>query len=190
MKWSFDGPNGGVTVRQDGERVICQAIGGIGRAGLYKAWLQGPAGKILLGTLIPEGGTLRLRRVMEVSQLEARCGWPPTGAEISLVGAEDIRQEKTGGWQWAKRPEKMVGDREVAQMLRGLGQVLYKKEKQGFLFAIPYSLQRPYPLTALFCLSTLGQINGQWYAIFSFSPHGYPQLMHNFSDDGENRKGT
>ena len=73
MEWSFDDPNGAVTVCQEGERAICRAICPDDRGGLWKAWLLGEGGKALLGTLIPEGGAMRLRRSIDVAQLERQA---------------------------------------------------------------------------------------------------------------------
>ena len=87
MDWSFEGPNGAVTVRREGEKAVCQAIRAADSGGLYKAWLRGAGGRILLGTLIPDGGALRLRRVMDIPALERQGAWPPEGAEILMAYA-------------------------------------------------------------------------------------------------------
>lgn len=72
MEWSFDSPGGAVTVRREGDQAICQAIRASDGSGFYKAWLHGAGKRFLLGTLIPEGGALRLRRALPVAQLERR----------------------------------------------------------------------------------------------------------------------
>lgn len=189
MKWSFDGPNGGVTIRQEGRQAICQAISGAEGMGLYKAWLRGPTGQVLLGTLIPEGGVLRLRRVLEISQLEGKGAWPPEGAEISLGEARPMPRQAEG-WKWVEQPGKMVSDKLVARMLRNTERTLCRRGESGFSLAFPYSCQEPYPLPGLFCLSTLEKISERWYAVFAFSLRGYPEPVHKISQDGENRKGT
>lgn len=56
VDWTFEMQFGVVTVRQEGEQALCQAMGPLEGYGLYKAWLRGAGGKVLLGTLIPEGG--------------------------------------------------------------------------------------------------------------------------------------
>ena len=51
MEWSFECSGGTVTVRQEGERVVCQALGRPESQGLYKAWLLGEEGKALLSQM-------------------------------------------------------------------------------------------------------------------------------------------
>ena len=85
MEWSFEGRGGAVTVRQEGDRAVCQAIRAADGGGLYKAWLLGGGERVLRGTLIPEGGALRLRRVMEVEALKRQGVWPPEGGEVVLA---------------------------------------------------------------------------------------------------------
>ena len=177
MEWSFDGPNGAVTVRQEGERAICQAIRGPDGRGLYKAWLQGKKGRFLLGTLIPEGGALRLRRSVPVAQIERQGAWPPVGAEIVMAYPfPDNRPPE--GWQWEDCPARLLGDSLLAQSASHLKRALTRKDEQGFFLAIPFDTKAPFPLCPLFCLSWPERLNGAWYILFRFSRKGWPEFPH------------
>ena len=53
--------------------------------GLCKLWLTGDRGKLLLGTMIPEQGCLRLCRRLSLNEIRRAGVWPPTGVEAMLV---------------------------------------------------------------------------------------------------------
>ena len=189
MEWSFEQKQGAVTVRQDDRRVVCQAIHRAEQSGRYKAWLLGPKGKrFLLGTLIPEGGALRLRRVVEMSSLERQGVWPPTGAEIAMTYAFTQEPMPSPDWCWTECPGKLMGDRLLEQAMSGVRRGLLKRDEEGFLLAFPYSPRSPFPVLPLFCLGGLEQIGEKWYLLLRFSHRGVPQLLHNISVPGENRK--
>lgn len=184
MEWSFDGPGGAVTVRQEGDRAVCQAIRGPDGGGLYKAWLQGKESRFLLGTLIPEGGALRLRRVISVSQLERQGVWPPVGAEIVMAYPfTDNRPPE--GWSWVDCPGRLLGDALLARSAQNLPRALMQKDKQGFSLAMPFQPPKPFPLTPLFCLSRVERLGGGWYVLFRFSRKGHPELPHISGARGE-----
>lgn len=190
MEWSFEGPDGAVTIRQEGDRAICQAIRSADNGGLYKAWLQGPGGRVLLGTLIPEGGALRLRRVMEVSALERQGAWPSTGAEVALAYAFSPEAPPPPGWCWTDCPRRLLEDPVLSQCLRGTKRALLNRDMEGFFLAFPWSCHESFPIPPLFCLAQLRLLGGKRYVIFRFSRQGRPELLHNFSDGGEDRQAT
>ncbi len=190
MEWSFDSPNGAVTVRQEGPRVICQAIRSADSSGLYKAWLRGEGGRVLLGTLIPEGGALRLRRTLEVSQLERQGVWPPVGANIDMAYAFAAEAEAPPDWCWTDCPNRLLGDKMLSRCLWGVNRALLKRDLEGFFLALPYSPHAPFPIPPLFCLSRLERLSDKWYVLFRFSRQGCPEVLHNSSRGGENRSGT
>ena len=78
---------GGVLrLRQEGPRLHIEAERPEDGRGLYKVWLHGDqGGKLLLGTLAPEGGRLRLRRTLTVSALERAGCWPQLRAAAVLA---------------------------------------------------------------------------------------------------------
>ena len=184
MEWCFECPDGAVTVRQEGDRAICQAIRSARGDGLYKAWLKGGKSRFLLGTLIPDGGALRLRRIVPVIQLKNLELWPPAGAEITMAFPFG-EPSPPPGFQWEDHPERRMGDPLLAQSAKELGRVLIRKEENGFSLAVRFQPGTPFPLTPLFCLSCLEQISGTWYLRFDFSRRGYPERPHSSWPAGE-----
>ena len=61
---------GTLSLREEGPRVHLEAARPDDGRGLYKAWVRGRQGSLLLGTLVPEAGGLRLRRTVSRSSLE------------------------------------------------------------------------------------------------------------------------
>lgn len=190
MEWSFEGPVGVVTVRQDGDRAVCQAIRPADNGGLYKAWLQGTGEKVLLGTLIPEGGALRLRRVMEVGALERQGAWPPIGAEIVLAYSFTPENPPPPPWCWTDCPRRLLEDPMLSRCLQSVRRALLNRDMEGFFLAFPWSCHEPFPIPPLFCLARLRILSGKRYVEFRFSRQGNPEPLHNFSGGGENRDAT
>lgn len=190
MDWSFECPNGGVTVRREGEWAVCQAISPAHSDGLYKAWLIGERGKALLGTLIPEGGALRLRRRMAVSGLREKGAFPPVGAEIAMAYPLAPEEEPPGQWQWTDCPCRLLGDPALSRALQGVNRGLVKRDTDGFFLAIPYAPVCPFPIPPLFCLGQLAKLGSRWYAVFRFSRQGTPEVLHNFPGEGETESVT
>lgn len=184
MEWSFDGPGGAVTVRQEGDKAVCQAIRGPDAGGPYKAWLQGERSRYLLGTLIPEGGALRLRRVIAVAQLERQGVWPPMGAEVVMAYPFADRRPPEG-WSWVDCPGRLLGDALLAQSARNISRALLQKDEQGFFLALPFRTNAPFPLTPLFCLGRIARLGGGWYVLFRFSRKGCPELPYISGGPGE-----
>jgi len=189
MEWSFECPNGGVTVREEGERAVCQAIGRSDGSGLYKAWLRGETGRALLGTLIPEGGALRLRRTVSIAQLKGQGAWPPVGAEIAMAYAFVQETAPPPEWRWTDCPCRLMEDKELSHALRGLNRALVKRDGEGFFLAVPFETRCPFPIPALFCLSRVERLGGRRYVVFRFSLRGRPEPLHNRPDMGETGDG-
>ena len=89
MERKLDMRGGGtLTLRLDGTRVQLDAVRPRDDRGLYKVWLLGQrGGRMLLGTMAPEGNVLRLRRTISQGELERAGCWPAAGAEASGVCA-------------------------------------------------------------------------------------------------------
>lgn len=186
MEWRFDCQGGTVTVRQEGERVVCQAVCHAEGQGLYKAWLVGEEGKALLGTLIPENGALRLRRNMSVYTLKEKGAWPPAGAEIVMAYAFAPENLSDPRWRWSECPCRLFEDKTISHALRGVDRGLVRRDADGFFLAFPYVPGCPFPVPPLFCLGQMVRMGKGWYILFRFSRQGAPELLHNFPPDGDN----
>ena len=171
------GLNGGgkLTLREEGGVVQLQVQRPDDRRGLYKVWICGTVGRLLLGTLVPEGGELRLHRRLSRGQLEREGCWPVAGGEVVL--AFPFGQE---GWQREEHPERLVKDAVLRQALRGQTMLLCRG-KTGFLLSAPFDTGRPFPLTPLFCLARVER--GR--AIFSFDGEGKPLVPNKRGKNGE-----
>ncbi|MBR2935289.1 MAG: hypothetical protein IKB79_06900 [Oscillospiraceae bacterium] len=167
---------GTLTLWEDGELVHLQVCRPDDRRGLYKVWVHGRQGRLLLGTLVPEGGALRLYRRLTRNQLERDCCWPVTGGETVL--AFSFGQDS---WVREEHPERLVKDVVLRQALKGTAMLLRRVEG-GFRLSASFDTAHPFPITPLFCLSKVegGRV------IFSFDREGNPVVPHNDSRGGEN----
>lgn len=167
---------GGVlTVRQDGLKVHMDAVRPPDGRGLYKVWLHSDhGGKLLLGTLAPENGQLRLHRVISVGALERAGCWPQFRAEAVL--AFSFSGQGPGGWYCEQHPDQLVADPVLKGQLRG--SMLCQKGEDGFSLAAPFQPDRQTPLTVLICLAQVEQWNGRPHLVWQFTAEGTPKIPH------------
>lgn len=169
------GGGGVLTLQQDGPRVHMKAERPADGRGLYKVWLHGDhGGKLLLGTLVPDGGALRLSRVVSVSALERAGCWPRFRAEAPLAFAFDGRPD--GRWYCEQHPEQLVTDPLLRARLRGA--MLCRKENGTFALSSPFRADRPVRLPALVCLARVERRDGQLYMVWEFDSQGNPKVPH------------
>lgn len=191
MEWCFETCGGAVRVRQEGDRASCQALRAMTGEGLYKAWLLGQGGRrFLLGTLIPEGGALKLRRSVTLTQLREKGVWPPTGAEIAMAyrltpaegdretrqGKCPYRQELPQGFCWENCPGRLTEDRVLRRALERLGCVALREEGEGHCLAVPFEPDKPFPLPPIFCLAQVRELEGRPCLLFFLDREGRPGL--------------
>lgn len=182
MEWSFEVPRGAVTVRQEGRCAICQAISRVEEQALYKAWLIGTSGcRVLLGTLIPEGGALRLRRSLEISWLERQGVWPPVGAEL-LAAYPLTSKILPKGWRIETEPWKMLEEGELRQNNGALRNGFLRRASNGFWLAFLWNKGNEFPLAMLFCLAQVIKIEEKDFVVFRFSEQGKP-LFEEWADE-------
>lgn len=173
-RFTLDG-GGSLTVQEEGLRAVMTAERPVDGKGLYKAYLRGPAGRALLGTLAPEGGRLVVKRRLTVDGLKRQGAWPPVGGEVELAFPFETGQPPQG-WNWTEPGELSFGEPLLARMAARQGRVLCRRMGEGFALAYPFSCGRPFPLPALFCLARVASINGGSYVLFHFGEDGWPRL--------------
>lgn len=162
---------GSLTLRQDGTRVTLDAERPSDGRGLYKVWLHGEqGGKLLLGTLAPENGALRLRRTLSVGALERAGCWPRFRAEASLAFSFS---PQGGRWYCEQHPERLLADPVLRNQVRG--SMLCQKEESGFSLAAPFRTDQAVPLTALFCLARVERWDGRPHLVWRFDREGRPR---------------
>ena len=179
---TLDG-GGRLYVRQEGMLVGMEAVRANDGRGLYKVWIRGQTGQLLLGTLTPEGGGLRLRRRLSRTELERSGCWPVTGGEVVLAFSFD--RAKPSSWTRTDHPEQLLHDEILARSVRGRTMLL-RRNTNGFCLAARFDPGHPFPVTPLFCLSRVDRLDGAYHLLFEFDTQGNPILPHNRTHCGEN----
>ena len=171
---------GTLTLHREGNQIHMEARRPEDGRGLYKVWLTGlGGGRLLLGTLAPEGGGLALRRTLSVSQLERAGCWPLEGAQAPLAFPfSDVQR-----WYWEPRPQEMISDPILKEQLRG--PVLCSRSREGFSLAVPLRTDAPVTLNALICLAKVERLEGRPHLVWSFDREGRPRRPHKDRGDGE-----
>ncbi len=181
---SFQLRGGGrLTVQADGPLVCMEVHKDNDARGLYKAWICGQGGKMLLGTLCPDEHGLKLVRRISRRQLERSGCWPVTGGECVL--SFSFAEKRTALWRREEHPERLLKDVVLRQELQGKHLLLLQQE-QYFCLAAPFDSTRPFPVTSLFCLAKIGRLDGRYHVLFRFDRDGNPLVPHNTGASGEN----
>ena len=173
---------GTLTVRQEGVRVHMEAERPEDGRGLYKVWLRGDqGGKLLLGTLVPERGALRLRRTLSLGALERAGCWPWFRAEAALAFSFAARTD--GRWYCEQHPERMVADPVLKAQISG--SMLCRKEPEGFVLSAPFGTDRPVCLPSLFCLAGVERREGRLHMVWHFNAEGEPEFPREKEDPAQ-----
>ena len=143
--------------------------------GLYRGCLLGKNGHLDLGTLIPEGGKLRLRRSLPLSKLRQHNCWPVTGARVVL--SHPFSQTPNGWTALPPRHDLFPQDPLLAQALQTTSGGLICPLPDGtFRLAFPFLIRCPFPLVPLFCFAQIQTIRNRSYAVFHLKDTGQPLL--------------
>lgn len=173
-------PGGTLIVRDEGARAAFEAVMPDDKQGLYKAYIAGAGGTLLLGTLMPENGRLFLRRTVSIAELTQKGCWPVTRGEARLAfpfGQSGQQRESVScapGWSREPNPARLMGDRVLAQAAGELRGTLYCRENGGFALAAPMEKGAAFPLPPLFCFAHIETLCQRPYAVFHFNAHGCP----------------
>ena len=165
---------GRLALREEGLQVHLEAVCPDGGQGVYKIWIWGAGGSLLLGTPAPEGGALRLRRRVSRRSLEQAGCWPVTGGQLRL--ALPAQRPEGNCWARAQRPGGLLADPVLERCADAGGPFLICRTPHGFRLAAPWRPDRPFPLTPLFCLARIEPLGGALHAVFSFRGDGTPIL--------------
>lgn len=157
-------------VKEQGPRVIIEVWRKDDGEGLYKAYLAGPGGRCLMGTLMPEGGRLFLRRTLSIDSLRRQGVWPVRQVVEELVCS------------FRERPPAIEWEDEVLRRCaQRLPRHTVRREGEGFSLSFPFDPRAPFPLVPVFCFARVegGRL------IFSFHQGGVPYI---FPGEGKNRE--
>ena len=161
MEWS---------VTEQGPRVVIEVQCGDKGDGLYKAYAVGERGTCLLGTLMPEGGNLVLRRTLTTDSLKRQGVWPVRKVECRLCHRFH-----------SDPPVIPWCDEVLRRSARMLPRHTVQRRGDGFVLIAPFDSRAPFPLIPLFCLSRVE--NGRLF--FSFHGDGTPYI---FQAEGKNSR--
>lgn len=185
------GQAGGVlVVREEELRAVFEAERPDDKRGLYKVHITGASGgNLLLGTLMPENGCLRLRRTLAVSELKQKNCWPVTKGEARLAfsfgkGGSTASGDYPAGWCREDNPARHMGDRVLAQAAGQARDMLFHREEDGFSLAAPFDKGKPFPLPPLLCFAYVKTIGQRLYLIFGFNRHGCPIFQNKGNETG------
>lgn len=192
QNFRLGGPGGVLLVREEGARALLEVTLPDDRRGLYKAYLMGTGGRLLLGTLMPENGALRLHRMRSIAELRKKGCWPVTGGALELAFTFGEERAAHGAWSREGSPARLMGDRELQGAVGALGGLLCRREKGGFALAVPYDKKAAFPLPTLFCFAQMEPLNGRLHVLFYFNAHGCPIFQNKEktpgNTDGANQK--
>lgn len=181
-------PGSLLVIRTEGARAVFEAQMPDDKRGLYKAYITGAGGTLLLGTMIPEGSRLRLRRILTLSELIQKGGWPVTSGEVRLAfsfgGGSNTKSSALPGWRREENPARLMGDHILACAAEGLRGTLFRAEKDGFALALPFERSAAFPMPPLFCFAHVEPLYERLHVVFHFNSHGYPIFQNKEGERG------
>ena len=177
MQECFPMERGQLVCTAHGNQVeLCMETAG-GRKGLYRGVVLGQGGSMELGTLMPENGSLRLRRSLPMETLRKHGCWPVIGGRVELRYAFS-GGKLPQGFQKRNPSQKLFGqDALLSDALKETGEGFFKEEAEGaFCLAFPWNPNRPFPMVPLFCFACPAMLDGSQYLLFRFGQNGRPIL--------------
>lgn len=188
QRFALEG-GGTLTVQENGLRAVVTARRPNDGKGLYRAYLQGPEARVLLGTMSPEGGSLSVQRALSLDELRRQGVWPPRGGSAELSFSFSI-PDAPPGWRWCDPSALDFQEAELQKAAARLGRTLCRREGEGFSLAYPFSCRESFPLPALFCLAETAELSGRRYVLFHFNALGWPLLPERCRQNGSRKRGT
>lgn len=132
--------------------------------GLWHAWAVGEGGELRLGVLEPAGDRAVLRR-----RLSSRS-W----GHLGRLKCAQLRPAGEREEHWQPMPLLPFRTPWLRRELSSCGGILTRTEGGRRWIAVPYDSHRPFPLTQLFCLSSVRSIRGGEYVVFVFDENEVP----------------
>ncbi len=167
---------GTLTIEELGGRIHFHATRPQDGRGLYKVWIFGSVGRMLLGTMTPQGDSLQLSRTLSrTSLLSAGC-YPVAGGEVVMAFPFQQKNEKNPipqGWEITENIAVLFQDKLLKQGIYPKN-FLKKQEDFGFLLAIKFDITAEFPVIPLFCLCGLEKLEGIDYLVWKFDELGRP----------------
>ena len=185
--WNMEG-GGTLSLEEEGLRVHLRAVCPDDGRGLYKVWVRGRGGSLLLGTLTPENGRLALSRTLSRSTLGQAGCWPVTGGNTVLLFPFTEQSEEGEPWRPEPDPARLCRDPLLRALLRGRTGFFSGQEGEARLLAAPFSDQKEFPLPVLFCLAQVEERAGRRWLVWRFDRAGNPVVpAHSRNGTGHTR---
>ena len=143
--------------------------------GLYKAYLIGEQGSILLGTPMPEGNCLTFGRTLTHPAMKACGAFPPLRGELTLA-SDGGPVQVPRGWSALREGEVPALDEALSRSFRALPQLWRREEADGFVLAVPWRPGQEIPVPALICFAQMQSLDGRCCLLFAFDHKGRPRL--------------
>jgi hypothetical protein len=138
-----DVQRGELLCRDEGCYMLCCVDVPMWESGVKKVWLcsQG-GGRVLLGTLVPEDGRLRLHRRISHSTLRC-CGLGPL--ECARINPQE--EERS----WHSLSTLSTGDSALDKRLRAHPEGLWRRDESALRLRFPWQAGKAVPMMSLFC---------------------------------------
>ncbi|MFI3252744.1 MAG: hypothetical protein R3Y63_00180 [Eubacteriales bacterium] len=95
----------------------------------------------------------------------------------SWEAVPDELMEAEEGYRPCPRPQRWMKDAVLENCFRRCKDVLVLEKMEGFTLAIPYSTDKEFPLTPIFCFGEMMEYKGKSYLLFSFQESGVPCIF-------------
>ena len=164
---------GSFTAQLQGQKTVFTITARDGGKGLYKAFLCGSAGRLPLGSLLPQGGSLYLKRSVPNETL--KCIGKLQRGEGILSFLSPKAQSVPEGWRQEPNPQRLFQDPLLSRALGQTSGALVREAGDRTLLALPI-YGGVFPLTPLFCLSRIETLDGRDYAVFCVTKDGVPGI--------------
>lgn len=162
---------GVLLVKENGPRILVSAERPDDGSGLYKAFFWGNGGRILLGTMAPEEGRLKIRRTFSREELRRQNVWPIQGGSAELFFSF---QAPPSGWSWTEGGGLSLSEGSLRREAARLGRVLSRRKEEKLTLAYPFLPGKEFPFSELFCFARMAELSGRTYVLFSFDGKGVP----------------
>ena len=134
--------------------------------GLYRAYLRGGNGELLLGVLEPRDGALRAEKRLSAAELAALGTIRDARARRSFSFAAE-RWESVG-------EAPLFADAALSRRVSAIRGGKYRRDGRGIRLALPYAPERPFPLVERFCFAQIRAVEGQLCAVYCLDAQGFP----------------
>lgn len=148
--------------------------------GLCRAVALGDERSCRLGTLLPEGGTLTLRRRIRRDQLVKFGCYPPQSVEFFLIPAA-ASIHPPYGYELEPDPVALFHDSLLRQQAGRLNTAFVKPlAPEGFMLAVPYDGTGEFPLLSILCFARFDLLDEMPVVQYAFDGQGIPKLLNSF----------